>query len=178
MMERPDKVKKIRKDYEAARQKRKDHYEAIIYVVEQNKDCTSQEFFKAIYPINSLYTWARSDATEKLKRLFAKLLLFGGKELWRIDKHTIAKDVMRFPDHRIIAVRREIKQLDGTVITYNAQGFAHGEDALNAIPRRRITIKGIYKEIEDYQQKASDQNLQRRLAVAKRRRAKEIGGSN
>ncbi len=174
MLERRDKVKKIGMDYEAARHKGKDHYEAIIYAVEQNPNCTSQEFFKAIYPINSLYTWVRNDATEKLKRLFAKLLLFGGKELWRIDKHTIAKDQIRFPDHRIISVRREIKQLDGTVMSYMAQGFAHGNDALDAIPRRRRTIKGIYKEIEDYEQKGHDQNIKRRLAEAKRRRARQI----
>lgn len=174
-MERRDKVKKIRIDYEAARHKGKDRDEAIIYSVEQNPDCTSQEFFNAVYPLHSLSLPV--DRPEKQKKLFGSVLYLGGKELWRIDKHRIAADTIRFPDHRIIAVRRKIREIDGTVRTFMAQAFAQGQDALDAIPRRRKVMKGIENEIADYQLKGHDQNLQRRLAAEKRRRARQIGGS-
>lgn len=178
MIERPDKVRKIRKDYESARRKGKDHFEAIIYCVEQNLGCTSQEFFKAIYRVDSLFTWVRPESAEKQKKLFAKLLYYGGKEIWRIDKHRIAVDDQRFKDYRIISVPWELKQLDGSIIAFKTQGFAEGDNALRAIPKRKKVIKGIEREMADYYNKGHDTNLKRRLAEAKRKRAKEIGGKS
>ena len=171
MNPRPDKIKKIRKDYNDARRKGKDHNESVIYSVEQNTEGTAPEFFTAIYPLHVLSL--KPESTDEQIKLFGKVKFMGAKEMWRVDKHKIVEDA-RFPDHRIIGVKRKIKQLNGIIKDFQAQGFAVGQDALNAVDRRRATIKGIEKEIADYLDKAADKNLPRRLAAAKRKREKEI----
>lgn len=171
MLERPEKIRKIRMDYRAAKDAKKDHLEAIVYCVEQNPECTSAEFYYAIYPLHALSL--KVDSPQTQLKLFGKIKFLGGKELWRIDKHNIVKD-SRFVDERVIAVKRALKQLNGRITIFMAQGFAVGQDALDAIPRRKRTIKGIENEIGDYAKRAHDANLGRRLAEKKRRRAREV----
>lgn len=171
-VKRSDKVRKIGHDYSTARSKGKDHSESIIYAVEQNPDNNSDLFVEGIYPLHSLSL--KVDSTQKQKALFGEVKYLGGKEMWRIDKHRIAVDFDKYPDHRIITVTRIIKGLDGKPRKYRVQAFAVGADALEAITPRQKVIKGIEKEIADYEQKGHDQNLKRRLAEAKRRRARQI----
>lgn len=170
-MKRSDKIQNIRDAYQAAMHKKKPHDEAIVYSVEQNRDCTSDEFVFGIYPLHALSLPVEKPA--KQKEFFGKVRYLGGKELWRLDKHNIALSP-DWPDHRIISVIRQIKTIDGELRTFRAQGFAVGQDALNAIDPRKRVKRGIDKEIADYEAKARDRNLERRLKEAARKRAREI----
>jgi len=170
---RRDKVDKIRRDYARARKKGLEHDESWVFALEQNRDCTAWEIASGIYPLHALSL--KTDSAEKQKILFGEVLFRGAKDMFRTDKHKIAKNEDKWKNYRIITVWKEIKQIDGRIRKIPVQTFAVGEDALNAIPARKRVIKGILKEIEDYESKGTDPTLAGKLATDKRRRQKIVG---
>jgi hypothetical protein len=169
-----DKVKKIRNDYRAARDKGKDLYYAIVYAVEQNLDCMSKEFYNAIWPLHSFSL--KTESSQKQQEQHGRILQLGAKDLWRMAKHHIAKDNLRWEEIRIISVMRQIQQLDGKVVRFRAEGFPVGRDAEEHAERREKVAKGVMAEVKKDREDARDPNKKRRLTEAKRRRQREIQG--